>query len=115
MLRGIGGGGSGSGRRRSPQLKHGCLTCCRWCATAATTRTSAAPSPSRACCRPLAPGLGYDDLAVADGNLAAALHQRALSNDNVTERQQTFAALRAYCQRDTLATLELRKALAALA
>ena len=63
----------------------------------------------------LAPGLGYDDLAVADGNLAAALHQRTLSNDNVTERQQTFAALRAYCQRDTLATLELRKALAALA
>ena len=63
----------------------------------------------------LVPGLGYDDLAVADGNLAAALYQRALSNDNVAERQQTFAALRAYCQRDTLAMLELRKVLAALA
>ena len=63
----------------------------------------------------LAPGLGYDDLAVADGKLAAALHQRALANDNLAERQQTFAALRAYCQRDTLATLELRKALTALA
>ena len=62
----------------------------------------------------VAPGLGYDDLTVADGNLAAALYQRALANDNVAERQQTFAALRAYCQRDTLATLELRKALAAL-
>ena len=62
----------------------------------------------------LAPGLGYGDLAVADGSLAAALYQRALANDNVAERQQTFAALRAYCQRDILATLELRKALAAL-
>ena len=63
----------------------------------------------------LVPHLGYDDLAVAEGNLAAALYQRALTNDNMTERQQTFTALRAYCQRDTLATLELRKALAALA
>ena len=63
----------------------------------------------------LAPGLGYDDLAVADGKLAAALYQRALANDNLAERQQTFAALRAYCERDTLATLELRKALTALA
>ena len=63
----------------------------------------------------LAPGLGYDDLAVADGKLAAVLYQRALANDNLAERQQTFAALRAYCERDTLATLELRKALTALA
>ena len=62
----------------------------------------------------LAPGLNYDDLAIADGNMAAALYQRALANDNLAERQQTFAALRAYCQRDTLATLELRKALVAL-
>ena len=63
----------------------------------------------------LAPGLGYDDLAVADGRQAAALYQRALTSGSNTERQQTFAALRAYCQRDTLATVELRKALTALA
>ena len=63
----------------------------------------------------LAPGLGYDDLAIADGQMAAALYQRALANDNLAERQGTFAALRAYCKRDTLATLELHKALATLA
>ena len=62
----------------------------------------------------LVPGLGYDDMAIADGRTAAALYQRALANNDATERQQTFAALRAYCQRDTLATLELRKALVAL-
>ena len=63
----------------------------------------------------LVPGLGYDDMAIADGRTAAALYQRALATNDATERQQTFAALRAYCQRDTLATLELRKALTALA
>ena len=63
----------------------------------------------------LVPGRGYDDMAIADGRTAAALYQRALANNDATERQQTFAALRAYCQRDTLATLELRKALTALA
>lgn len=62
----------------------------------------------------LVPGLGYDDMAVSDGREAAAFYQRALANDNLTERQHTFAALRAYCHRDTLATLELRKALTAL-
>ena len=63
----------------------------------------------------LAPSQGYEDLAVANGQQAAALYQRALANDNLAERQQTFAALRAYCKQDSLATLEVRKALAALA
>ena len=63
----------------------------------------------------VAPDIGYDDLAVTDGNLAAARYQRALASDDGTQRQQTFADLRAYCERDTLATVELRKALAALA
>ena len=63
----------------------------------------------------LVPKLGYDDLAVADGYSAAALYQRALANDDAAQRRQTFADLRAYCARDTLATLELRKALVALA
>ena len=63
----------------------------------------------------LAPSQGYSDLAVANGQQAAALYQRALANDNLAERQQTFAALRAYCQQDSLATLEVCKALAALA
>ncbi len=63
----------------------------------------------------LAPGLGYDDLAIGDGRQAAALYQRALANDDLAERQQTFSALRAYCKQDSLATLEVRKALVALA
>ena len=63
----------------------------------------------------VAPDIGYDDLAVTDGNLAAARYQRALASDDGTQRQQTFADLRAYCERDTLATVELRKALTALA
>ena len=63
----------------------------------------------------LAPSEGYDDLAIGDGRQAAALYQRALANDNLAERQQTFSALRAYCKQDSLATLEVRKALTALA
>ena len=63
----------------------------------------------------LVPGLGYDDMAVADGQAAAALYRRALANHSASERQRTFANLRAYCQRDTLAMLELRKALMELA
>ena len=62
----------------------------------------------------LVPGLGYGDLEIADGPSAGAHYQRAQANSNNTERQQTFANLRAYCQRDALATLELRKALAEL-
>ena len=63
----------------------------------------------------LAPDMGYEDLAIADGNLAAAQYQRALANANAAERQRTFDDLRAYCQRDTLATLKLREALDELA
>ena len=63
----------------------------------------------------LVPSLGYEDMAITDGQVAAALYQRALANDNLAERQRTLAALRAYCRRDTLATLELRRALAELA
>ncbi len=63
----------------------------------------------------LVPKLGYDDLAVADGYSAGTFYQRALANDDDAQRRQTFADLRAYCARDTLATLELRKALVGLA
>ena len=63
----------------------------------------------------LVPKLGYDDLAVAEGHSASTLYQRALASDDAAQRRQIFADLRAYCARDTLATLELRKALVALA
>ena len=63
----------------------------------------------------LVPDLGYDDLAVDDGYLAATRYQRALADEDDARRHETFTDLRAYCERDTLATLELRKALVALA
>ena len=62
----------------------------------------------------LVPGLGYDDLAIADGQVAAAMYRTALASADVAERQRTFGALRAYCERDTLAMVELCRALASL-
>ena len=54
---------------------------------------------------------GYDDLAIADGLTAAVHYQRALASDSEHERRRTFADLRAYCQRDTLALAQLCEAL----
>ena len=62
----------------------------------------------------LVPGLGYDDLAIADGQVAAAMYRMALASADVAERQRTFGALGAYCERDTLAMVELCRALASL-
>lgn len=62
----------------------------------------------------VAPGLGYDDLEVADGQLASVWYARALASSNATERRQIFDNLRAYCARDTLAMVELRKTLFSL-
>ena len=63
----------------------------------------------------LVPSLGYDDLSIADGQTAAAMYVSALANPDLDDRQRTFRALRAYCERDTLAMVELCKGLAALA
>ena len=62
----------------------------------------------------LVPGMGYGDLAVADGQTAAVRYVSALTNPDLPERQRTFYDLRAYCERDTLALVELRSALAGL-
>ena len=62
----------------------------------------------------LVPGLGYGDLSIADGRVAAAMFGRALANADPHERQRMFRELRAYCERDTLAMVELCKSLAAL-
>ena len=59
----------------------------------------------------IAPELGYDDLEVADGQLASIWYARALTTTDSTERRQIFDSLRNYCARDTLAMVELRKAL----
>ncbi len=63
----------------------------------------------------VAPDLGYDDLEIADGQLASVRYARALAIDNPRERRGTFDSLRAYCARDTLAMVELRNALLAVA
>ena len=62
----------------------------------------------------LVPELGYDDLAIADGQTAAVRYACMLASTDHQERRNTFADLRAYCARDTLAMVRLRKALAVL-
>ena len=58
----------------------------------------------------------YDDLAITDGRLAAVRYMEALRTEDETVRRQAFADLRAYCHRDTAATVAvvvaLRKAVA---
>ena len=63
----------------------------------------------------IVPSMGYDDLEVADGRVAAVQYARALSSADVEDKRQIFDNLRAYCARDTLAMVELRKALMVLA
>ncbi len=60
----------------------------------------------------LAPGLGYDDLEIAEGTMASVQYTLALANEDFEERERTFADLRAYCERDTYAMVRLREALA---
>ena len=62
----------------------------------------------------LAAGTGYDDLAIPDGRTAAVRYAAALASADPEERNRTFADLRAYCARDTLALVKLRKALGSL-
>jgi len=66
----------------------------------------------------LVPGLGYGDLAVADGNTAAALLEGLLlASDGVdpTTRETLRAQLLAYCERDTEALVALHGRLRELA
>ena len=62
----------------------------------------------------LVPGMGYGDLAVPDGQTASARYVQALRSTDRGERRRTFADLRAYCERDTLAMVRLRQALGSL-
>ena len=62
----------------------------------------------------LVPGLGYDDLPIADGQTAAVRYAAALAHPDPGQRQRPFVDLRAYCARDTLAMVKLREALARL-
>ena len=60
----------------------------------------------------LSPDTGYSDLAIADGQKAAVQYSLALRTADIEQRGRMFDDLRAYCARDTLATVKLRQALA---
>ena len=62
----------------------------------------------------LIPGMGYDDLAIADGQTAAVRYASALVCAAPEDRRRAFDDLRAYCARDTLAMVALREALGSL-
>lgn len=59
----------------------------------------------------LVPGMGYDDLAISDGQTAAVRYSSALGISDPQDRRRVFEDLRAYCAQDTLALVELRKSL----
>jgi hypothetical protein len=66
----------------------------------------------------LSPGFGYDDLdGIADGSAAAAAFVQLASGFifDTTEIQRLRSAFLAYCKRDTLAMVEVHKALIAFA
>ena len=63
----------------------------------------------------VAPQLSYDGLEIADGQMASVWYGRAISSADLGERRRIFDNLRTYCAQDTLATVELHKALKALA
>lgn len=63
----------------------------------------------------LVPNSGYDGLEVSDGLTAAETYGQVITHGDESERRRAFADLRKYCERDTLAMVELRRALSALA
>jgi predicted RecB family nuclease len=66
----------------------------------------------------LVPGLGYDDLSIADGEIASLHLSRLVIEDeprDLFERAALRESLRRYCERDTLATVRLLERLRELA
>ena len=64
----------------------------------------------------VAPHLAYDDLAIQEGMMASLqFHRMAFGNGDSTEKETIRTALLKYCERDTLAMAELRRALRAKA
>jgi len=61
----------------------------------------------------LVPSLSYADLEIRDGATASAMyHQMVFKETDWVERQRLESALHAYCARDTLGMVELRRVLA---
>jgi len=64
----------------------------------------------------VAPHLAYDDLEIQEGTMASLqFHRMAFGDVDPTEQARLRTALLAYCERDTLAMVEIRKALRAKA
>lgn len=60
----------------------------------------------------IVPGLGYDDLEIQEGGMASLQYYRMIFEvTDEAERTRLRTALLKYCERDTLAMVELRKAL----
>jgi hypothetical protein len=60
----------------------------------------------------VAPQLAYDDLAIQEGMMASLqFHRMAFGDDDSAEKGTIRTALLAYCERDTLAMVELRRVL----
>lgn len=59
----------------------------------------------------LAPGLSYKDLAVGRGDQAQAVWRMLIDSRDAALRDELASALRAYCQRDTLAMVAIHQAL----
>jgi hypothetical protein len=58
------------------------------------------------------PSLGYDDLDIQEGGMAAQVYyQMVFDETDLMEKARLKEALLHYCERDTLAMLELRQAL----
>ena len=59
----------------------------------------------------LVPGMGYDHLAISEGQTAAVRYASALGSADSQDRRRVFEDLRAYCAQDTLAMVALREEL----
>jgi hypothetical protein len=59
----------------------------------------------------LVPGASYDDLSVSDGMQAGIAYLEAITTEDAARKAELLAALRAYCQRDSLGMVEVRRAL----
>ncbi|MDT8322091.1 MAG: DUF2779 domain-containing protein, partial [Xanthomonadales bacterium] len=59
----------------------------------------------------LIPGAGWTDLEISDGMEAATRYAEALDDPDEERRDAVFRGLREYCKQDTLAMVDLRKAL----
>ena len=59
------------------------------------------------------PGTSYDGMAIADGGTAAREFVRVMFGDGNADREPVLEALQRYCALDTIAMLDLLRALAA--